>query len=257
MPLCIDSQVYGREDDKEAILKLLFCDDEDVDHSISIIPIVGIGGIGKTTLVQNVYYDNTVQEHFSLKVWVTVSDYFDVLKIAKLILEKIVGKRRETNELHQIQKDLKDSLAGKKFLFVHDDVWNENYELWDLLKSSFQSGARGSKIIVTTRNEDVALKMKTRDVQTYKLKIMTGGECWKLFAEHAFDHVDTNEVVLCELQEIGRQIVKKCKGLPLAVKSMVGLLRSMSTVDEWRHVLQKNVWELPNSHNIEVFEHCG
>ncbi|KAM6552539.1 hypothetical protein CsatB_013301 [Cannabis sativa] len=252
-PLLDDSQVYGREDDKEAILKLLFCDDEDVDHRISVIPIVGIGGIGKTTLAQNVYYDNTVQEHFSLKVWVTVSDDFDVLKIAKLILEKIVGKRCETNELHQIQKDLKDALAGKKFLFVHDDVWNENYELWDLLKSSFQSGARGSKIIVTTRNENVAMKMKTRDVQTYKLKIMTYGECWKLFAEHAFDHVDTNEVVLYELQEIGRQIVKKCKGLPLAVKSMAGLLRSMSTVDEWRHVLQSNVWELPNSHNIEIF----
>ncbi|KAM6552544.1 hypothetical protein CsatB_013306 [Cannabis sativa] len=250
-PLLDDSQVYGREGDKEAILKLLMCDD-DVDPKISVIPIVGMGGIGKTTLAQNVYYDTSVQEHFSLKAWVTISDNFDVLKITKIILEKITEKRYKTNELHQLQKDLNDVLAGKKFLFVHDDVWNENYELWDLLKSSFQSCARGSKIIVTTRNEDVALKMKTRDVQTYQLKKMSDDECWKLFADHAFDNVGSNEVVLSEFQEIGREIVNKCKGLPLAVKSMAGLLRSMSTPVEWRHVLLSDVWEFPNSHNIEI-----
>ncbi|XP_062078962.1 putative disease resistance RPP13-like protein 1 [Humulus lupulus] len=211
-----------------------------------------MGGIGKTTLAQNVFYDTTVQQHFALKAWVTVSDDFDVLKITKIILEKITGKENKANELHQLQKDLKNALAGKKFLFVHDDVWNEKYELWDLLKSSFQFGAQGSKIIVTTHNEDVALKMKTRDVQTYKLQKISDDEGWKLFADHAFDNVGSNEVVLSELQEIGRQIVKKCKGLPLAVKSMAGLLRSMSTGDEWRHVLQSDVWELPNCRDIGI-----
>ncbi|XP_060967555.1 putative disease resistance RPP13-like protein 1 [Cannabis sativa] len=220
-PLLDDSQVYGRDGDKEAILKLLLCDN-DASSRISVIPIVGMGRIGKTTL------------------------------ITKLILEKITGERRETKELHQIQKGLKEALAGKKFLFVHDDVWNENYELWDLLKSSFQSGIQGSKIIVTTRNEDVALKMKTRDVQTYKLKNMSDDECWMLFREHAFDNVGSKEVALSELQEIRRHIVKKCMGLPLAVKSMAGLLRSMSTPDQWRHVHQSDMWELPNSHNIEI-----
>ncbi|XP_062081270.1 putative disease resistance protein At3g14460 [Humulus lupulus] len=211
-----------------------------------------MGGIGKTTLAHNVFYDTTVQEHFALKAWVTVSDDFDVVKITKIILGAISKTRPDIEELHQLQKDLKDSLAGKKFLFVHDDVWNEKYELWDLLKSSFQSGSQGSKIIVTTRNEDVALKMKTRDVQTYKLEKISNDECWKLFADHAFDNAGSSEVVLSQLQKIRREIVKKCKGLSLAVKSMAGLLRSTSTPNKWRHILQSDVWELPTCRDIGI-----
>ncbi|KAM6579211.1 hypothetical protein CsatA_002985 [Cannabis sativa] len=252
-PLLDDSQIYGREDDKDAILKLLLCDGDDDSPRISMIPIFGMGGIGKTTLAQNVYYDVTVQDHFALKVWITVSDDFDVLRITKLILEKINEKECKANELHQLQKDLKDALARKKFLFVLDDVWNEKYDLWDLLKSSFQSGAKGSKIIVTTRNEDIALKMKTRNVQIYELKTMSDDECWQLFEEHAFDNVDRNEKVLLEqLQDIGRKIVKKCKGLPLAVKSMAGLLRSMRTCEDWRHVLQSDVWKRHDCRDIGI-----
>ncbi|KAM6579240.1 hypothetical protein CsatA_003014 [Cannabis sativa] len=144
-------------------------------------------------------------------------------------------------------------LMGKKFLFVFDDVWNENYGLWDSLKCSFESSAHGSMVIVTTRNREVALMMKTRNVQPYELQPMSDCECWKLFAEHVFDDTSyNNEMVPSELKEIGEQIVKKCKGLPLAVKSMVGLLRSMSTCKEWRHVLQSDVWELPKHYDIGV-----
>uniref|UniRef100_A0A803QBZ0 Disease resistance RPP13-like protein 1 n=1 Tax=Cannabis sativa TaxID=3483 RepID=A0A803QBZ0_CANSA len=252
-PLLDDSQVYGREDDKEAILKLLLCDDDASNPNISIVPIVGMGGIGKTTLAQSVYYDANVEKHFALKVWVTISDDFDVCKISNIIFAKITGKRNQTDELHQLLKDLKDALVGKKFLFVFDDVWNEKYELWDLLKSSFQSGAKGSKVIVTTRNEDIALKMKTGNIRTYELKTMSDDGCWQLFEEHAFDNVDSKEKVLLEqLQEIRREIVKKCKGLPLAVKSMAGLLRSMRTCQDWRHVLRSDVWERPDCLDIGI-----
>ncbi|XP_030510991.2 putative disease resistance RPP13-like protein 1 isoform X1 [Cannabis sativa] len=252
-PLLDDSQVYGREDDKDAILKLLLCDDDATSPNISVVPIVGMGGIGKTTLAQSVYYDANVEKHFALKVWVTISDDFDVCKISNIIFAKITGKRNETDELHQLMKDLKDALAAKKFLFVFDDVWNEKYELWDLLKSSFQSSAKGSKIILTTRNEDIALKMKTGNVRIYELKTMSDDGCWQLFKEHAFDNVDRNEkVLLRQLQDIGRKIVKKCKGLPLAVKSMAGLLRSMQTCQDWMHVLQSDVWKRHDCRDIEI-----
>ncbi|XP_062078954.1 putative disease resistance RPP13-like protein 1 [Humulus lupulus] len=247
-PLLDDSKVYGRENDKEAIVKLVLCDDVG-DHRIVLIPIIGMGGIGKTTLTQSVYDDTTVQQHFDLKVWVTISEDFDVLKITKLIFEAITETSCEAKELYQLQNKLKNALIGKKFLFVLDDVWNENYLLWDSLKSSFQSGDQGSKIIVTTRNEDIALMMRTMHVQPYELKEISYENCWKLFAEHVFGTIGSNEVHQ-DLEEIGKQFVKKCKGLPLAVKSMAGLLRSMSTSEEWRHVLQSDIWELSNCRDI-------
>ncbi|XP_062081339.1 putative disease resistance RPP13-like protein 1 [Humulus lupulus] len=210
-----------------------------------------MGGIGKTTLTRSVYDDTTVQQHFDLKVWVTISEDFDVLKITKLIFEAITKTSCEAKELYQLQNELKNALIGKKFLFVLDDVWNENYLLWDSLKSSFQSGNQGSKIIVTTRNEDIALMMRTMHVQPYELKEISYENCWKLFAEHVFDNIGSNEVHR-DMKKIGKQIVKKCKGLPLAVKSMAGLLRSMSTSEEWRHVLQSDIWELSNCRDIGI-----
>ncbi|XP_062078939.1 putative disease resistance RPP13-like protein 1 [Humulus lupulus] len=249
-PLLDDSKVYGRDNDKYALVKRVLCDDVG-DHRIVVIPIIGMGGIGKTTLTQSVYDNTTVQQHFDLKVWVTISEDFDVLKITKLIFEAITETSCEAKELYQLQNKLKNALIGKKFLFVLDDVWNENYLLWDSLKSSFQSGDQGSKIIVTTRSKDIALMMRTMHVQPYELKKISFKNCWKLFAEHVIDNIRSNEEHQ-DMKEIGKQIVKKCKGLPLAVKSMAGLLRSMSTSEEWRHVLQSDIWELSNCRDIGI-----
>ncbi|XP_030509590.2 putative disease resistance RPP13-like protein 1 isoform X1 [Cannabis sativa] len=249
-PLLHDSKIYGREGDKENIVKLLLSDGDDFGgHKISVVSIVGMGGIGKTTLAQSVYYDTNVQEHFDLKAWVTVSDDFDVFKLTKVILEAITKTTCGAREQHQLQNDLQNALTGKKFFIVLDDVWNENYLLWDSLKSSFEFGQQGSKIIVTTRNKDIALMMKTPNVEPYELGEICDENCWKLFTEH----IDTDagsRGVHPDMDEIGKQIVKKCKGLPLAVKSMAGLLRSMSTREEWKHVLQSGVWEFPNCCNI-------
>jgi hypothetical protein len=117
----------------------------------------------------------------------------------------------------------------KKFLLVLDDVWNENYADWDDLSSPFRSGAQGSTIIVTTRNDSVASIMRT--VSTDRLKPLLEEDCWSLFAKHAFH--DNSSNARPELEVIGRKIVKKCEGLPLAAKTMGGLLRSKEDVDEW------------------------
>ena len=111
-------------------------------------------------------------------------------------------------------------LMGKKFLFVLDDVWHESNEQWDLLKSSFESGGYGSKIIMTTGSENVASKMK--NLPSHGLQIISHDDCWQLFANHVFNNIGSD--VRPELLDIGKKIVKRCKGLPLAIKLMAGLL---------------------------------
>ncbi|XP_059440705.1 putative disease resistance protein At3g14460 [Corylus avellana] len=201
-----------------------------------------MGGIGKTTLAQLVYKDKRVKEHFHLQAWVCVSDEFDVLKLTKTILEEVGSSTNtDSNNLNLLQLTLNEKLMDKKFLIVLDDVWNENYVDWEMLSKPFKSGAPGSTVIVTTRNDDVASIMRT--IPTHRLNTLLEEDCWSLFAKHAF--LDGIFDARPELEAIGRQIVKKCEGLPLAAKTIGALLRSKLDVDEWQKILKSELWDSP------------
>ncbi|TKY53596.1 putative disease resistance RPP13 protein 1 [Spatholobus suberectus] len=229
--------VYGRDSEKEALVNLLLSGDE----KIGVIPIVGMGGIGKTTLAQLVYNDHRVQKEFDLKAWIYVSEEFDICKITKNLLEAVTSCSCDTEDLNFLQRDLKMYIMKKKFLFVLDDVWNENYDNWDKFRSPFKhAGAHGSKIIVTTRSGYVASIMQT--VSPYNLSELSNEDSWNLFSKHAFDY--GNSSLHQSLDKVGREIVRKCKGLPLAVKTLAGLLRSKSESHEWYKVLNSEIWDL-------------
>ncbi|PSS09936.1 Disease resistance RPP13-like protein [Actinidia chinensis var. chinensis] len=215
--------VHGRDEDKKAIMELLL-NDQLSDTKFGVVPIVGMGGVGKTTLAQMVYNDETVEKHFDIKAWVCVSDNFDIMRVTKAILEFVASPSRDLKELDQVQVQLKKGLAGKKFLIVLDDVWNKNHGDWSKLKSPFIDGAQGSKVIVTTRDTDVAGMMGT--IKYHQLKQLSDDDCWFVFSQHAFENLSMNECP--NLVSIGRKIVAKCGGLPLAARTLGGLLRGKS-----------------------------
>ncbi|KAL5556233.1 hypothetical protein UlMin_038469 [Ulmus minor] len=234
-----ESQVYGRAADKDAIIKMLLSDDVD-SGKIGVIPIVGMGGIGKTTLAQAIFNDNEVKEPFELKAWVCVSEEFDVCKVTKTILEAIDSRPCDLKDLNSLQVQLAEKLRGKKFLIVLDDVWRESYDDWEFMSRPFQNGAQGSKIIVTTRSDKVAKIMHSDS--TYSLKILSDEDCLRLFARHALGREDFASH--SELEKIGGEIVKKCKGLPLAAKALGGVLRSTRDVLQWKRIVKSEIWDL-------------
>ncbi|KAJ9158657.1 hypothetical protein P3X46_024221 [Hevea brasiliensis] len=237
-----EAKVYGREEDKKAMLNLLNAETSDAE--VSVIPIVGMGGLGKTTLAQLVYNDPTLG--FDLKAWVSVGEDFDVVRITKIVLLQL-GDGGDVKDLNSLQVKLKEKLSGKKFLVVLDDVWTENYEQWTLFRSSFEGGIPQSRIIITTRSQEVSLMMGT--TPAYPLKELSYDDCLYVFAQHALEATSFDEHL--ELKEIGEKIVKRCRGLPLAAKALGGILRGKRNPNLWKEVLSSEIWELPdNKSNI-------
>ncbi|XP_022770121.1 putative disease resistance RPP13-like protein 1 [Durio zibethinus] len=236
-----ESRVYGRERDREAILDLLMNDSDEGIGDIGVISIVGMGGVGKTTLAQLVYNDVKVERFFDLRVWVSVSEEFDVVRVTSTVLQALTLESCNFKDFNLLQVTLKEKLFGKKFFVVLDDVWNENYEQWEILSRPFIAGAAGSKILVTTRNEGVASIMS--NCGTYPLKELTNHDCLSLFTRHALGTLGFEEHP--DLKVIGEEIVRKCKGLPLAAKTLGGLLRTKWNRDEWEDILKTKMWDLP------------
>ncbi|KAL5856452.1 hypothetical protein ACOSQ3_003910 [Xanthoceras sorbifolium] len=235
-----EAHVYGREKDQEAIIELLL-KNESNEGGLSVIPIVGIGGVGKTTLAQNVYNDVRVESHFDLRAWSCVSDDFDIIRVTQAILQFIAPDTRDSSDLNKLQVELKGKLLGKKFLIVLDDIWSENPNKLESLLRPFKSNSPGGKIIVTTRSDNISSMVGTRPA--YPLRGLSDDDCLSIFAHHSLGREGFNGHPEY-LKKIGENIVKRCKGLPLAAKTLGGLLRN-NTSSYWEHVLNSKIWNLP------------
>ncbi|KAH0741418.1 hypothetical protein KY290_034461 [Solanum tuberosum] len=232
-----EKQVYGRGKEEDEIVKILINNAQE----LSVLPILGLGGLGKTTLAQMVFNDPRVADHFHPKIWICVSEDFDEKRIIKAIVESIEESPLLGDmDLAPLQKKLQELLNGKRYLLVLDDVWNEIQQKWADLRAVLNVGANGASVLTTTRLEKVGSIMGT--LQPYELSYLSQEDCWLLFIQRAFGH---QEEINPNLEAIGKEIVKKCCGVPLAAKTLGGILRFKREEREWKHVRDSEIWNLP------------
>ncbi|XP_060670228.1 putative disease resistance protein RGA3 isoform X2 [Ziziphus jujuba] len=238
-----EENVIGRESDRKAILDLLL--DTKVEEDVSVLPIVGLGGLGKTTLAQFVFNHEKVRTNFDLKIWVCVSGNFDVKSLVEKIIKSATDHCEKNQEMDQLQRKLQKEINGKRYFLVLDDVWNENREEWLKLKNLLSKGAKGSRIIITTRSQRVG-EITTDTMKPYKLGILDKDNSWSLFKNVAFKpgHEPNNP----NTKKTAMEIVGKCGGIPLAIRTIGSMLYSKPEA-QWSSFLEMEFLRMPQNEN--------
>ncbi|GKV50639.1 hypothetical protein SLEP1_g57340 [Rubroshorea leprosula] len=244
------SAIIGRDEVKGDIVSSLLSASTE---KLKTISVVGMGGVGKTTIAQLVYQDEVVKQHFDHRIWVCVSDVFDESNVAKTIIKGVEHVERfegadslDSFPLSALRDRICRSIQGKKFFLVLDDVWGDDMQLWEGLIQTFKHGAPGSRILLTTRKDTVANMME--DSHVIHLEPFSDEQCWMVVSQRAFSGRGVEQ---CRnLEDIGKRISNKCKGLPLAAKTLGCLLSAKLGRKEWEDILNSEIWELKTAEKM-------
>ncbi|KAF7851343.1 hypothetical protein BT93_L4118 [Corymbia citriodora subsp. variegata] len=253
------SNVIGRNEEKENIIEFLRTSDDARDENIAVLPIIGMGGIGKTTLTKLVYDDERVEEHFeNNQVWLFMPLEFEIKKIIKDIIKSLSERDLMTSfisseakslsgeanfdnwSIDMLQNHLRNLVENRRCLFVMDDVWEMRKEDWLELRDLLGGLSKGSKVIVTSRHQAIADMMGT--VPSLKLANLSKENSMTLFVKYSFHQ--GQEKNHPDLMEIGKEIVSKCGGNPKALKNLGCLLYSTNNRSDWEDVRDNEMWQL-------------
>ncbi|KAI3445128.1 hypothetical protein Pfo_001793 [Paulownia fortunei] len=193
---------------------------------LGVVSVVGMGGLGKTTLVKKVYDDGQVKKNFQNHAWITVSQSFKIEELLKDTIQQLFDEIKQP--VPQGMSNM--SISQLKYLLIFDDVWS--IQAWEGIKYALPNGSFGSRVIITTRLVDVGLRASMgTDGQTYQLKPLTEEESWTLFCQKAFRGSSCPP----HMMEVSRSILRRCSGLPLAIVAIGGVLATKSTTrfDDW------------------------
>ncbi|KAJ0613152.1 putative virus X resistance protein-like, coiled-coil [Helianthus annuus] len=251
------SKILGRDEEVEMVIRTICNKDigKYENGEIRVYGIWGMGGLGKTTLAQLVYNHERVDQYFDLRCWVYVSENFQVNEIIKKIIESVDKSGCTLTQLDTLQASLQSKLREKKFLIVLDDVWAEEdeKEKWERLSGTLSCGAEGSIVVMTTRSERTCRMMTKVGELRHQLGCLSEENSWLLFKKHAFAQGRVGDDVR-KLEPIGREIVVKCKGLPLAVKTLGSLMWSKSSSNDWQRVKDSNIWNLQENNVLPALK---
>ncbi|KAM3299343.1 hypothetical protein ACQJBY_040708 [Aegilops geniculata] len=239
----IEASIIGRTEEENKIWVSL---SESIKEELVVIAIHGIGGLGKTTLAKMIYNNKTELEDY-VRVWIYVSETFDLNKIGNSLISQLSQNEGPHTEKHMIHVSLEKVLAKKKILIILDDLWEDDDSQLDSLISMLKV-AKGSKVVViaTTRNEEIARKISAIHSQTKKLTIpphelasLTDEMCWTIInGKSGFESRDDKE----QLKHIGEAIAAKCGGVALAAQSIGPILETM-TYNQWKKVRDSDIWK--------------
>lgn len=220
----IEANIVGRDKEKKELMNLLTR--PSVAPEVIILPIYGIGGMGKTTLAQLLFNDAHFKDY--KKAWVYVGQTFDLEKIKSSVGSEFAAP-----------------IAREKILIVLDDLWEKNDTTLDYLKAYLYRLANGQKlhIIVTTRDGGIAKKIQT--IQAHKIAALSPDVCWNIIKQTA-GFKDKDESEKTRLEDIGKEIAKKCGGVALAARALGYTLRSR-TYDGWISVKNSGIWNVSTS----------
>ncbi|KAG6469925.1 hypothetical protein ZIOFF_070860 [Zingiber officinale] len=248
----VTKQIYGRNSDREHIISWLLLgtnsrfslfEDERSRNKFSAIAIVGEAGVGKTALAKEVYNDPLICKYFNSRVWLHFTEESDAVSLSKAFFVSITGKSCDGKEPVHLQSVMKETLKGKKLLLVLDDPHDLNPRLWEYLQAPL-AGVRMAKFIITSLTELDASKL--RGIESYPLGCLHIDLSWDLFQYYAFREDSSHPP---ELVEIGKYIVQKCRGLPIAVKTLGSLLGYQMDRRIWIDVLESELWKLQETEN--------
>ncbi|KAL4631812.1 hypothetical protein ACB092_04G004400 [Castanea dentata] len=243
-----DSEVVGREQDIKKIVNLLISSSN--RHVISVLPIVGMAGIGKTTLAKLVYNNELIKQHFDVLAWVNVGKNFDVEGILREILKP---HREDLGDLEydEVIEICAEILGAKKYLLILDDVQNEDPKKWDTLKDyllEFNSNA-GNNIVITTCSDNVGQIMKIHP--PHHLEKLSKDNCWSIMKKRTF--IDGRIPLTLDLEVIGREIAKRCGGVPLAARLLGGTMCFKFDKNKWLEIQNNKIWDLLDEDNSDIF----
>ncbi|KAK4437226.1 putative late blight resistance proteinR1C-3 [Sesamum alatum] len=213
------------------------------EPDLQILPIVGMGGIGKTTLAQNVFENSYILRHFDKRIWLTISQEYNVREILLRHLNE--EKSQENSEtLAELEEQLHKTLFRRRYLIVMDDVWD--IDIWNELNRFFPNNMNESRILVTTRISNVAVSLGSQE--PYSIDFLNEEEGWNLFCQETFAQ---EGCPYPELEEIGKHIAKSCNGLPLTIVVIGGLLANSNMTRQYWESVAKNVNAFRNSKDYE------
>ncbi|KAJ9169922.1 hypothetical protein P3X46_018065 [Hevea brasiliensis] len=246
-----EDEIVGMEENTEKLLGWL----TEEEPRRTVISIVGMGGLGKTTLVTRVFNNQIIKRHFDCGAWISVSQIYGIDELLRSMIKEIFHTKQVpipsnlgSMNYRNLVRVLVDYLHQKRYVIVLDDVWS--IDLWSKIRGAFPNNRYGSRIVLTTRNGNVAASIGIGS-HIHHLQRLQQKDAWSLFCKKAFWH-DPEHMCPRHLQPLAEAIVQKCEGLPLAIVAVGGLMCSRSKrIDEWKTVFESLNWQLNNNPMLE------